>query len=137
MQDVEASLDRLGEMHALVDCELRKLDDRVRMSFFVGYKYSGGGYRVWDLAKKVVESRDVVFFVDSLLSPPLHSSPTLSHDDDPTIQQPPELPHEPKPANMKKPHKPLQPTTMTMTTTTTTTTTQDPTPLRNCSNVSS
>jgi len=27
---------------------LRTLDNRATMSFFVGYKYDGGGYRVWD-----------------------------------------------------------------------------------------
>ena len=33
------------------------------MCFFVGYKYDGGGYRVWDPKRRVVaESRDVVFF---------------------------------------------------------------------------
>ena len=29
---------------------LKKLDDRVQMCFFVGYKYAGG-YRVWDQAQ--------------------------------------------------------------------------------------
>ena len=41
--------------------KLKKLDDWVRMCFFVGYKYGGGGYRVWDpKGKAVVESRDIV-----------------------------------------------------------------------------
>src|SRR6267154_1452795 len=106
--------------------KLKKLDDRARMCFFVGYKYSGGGYRVWDPAKKViVESRDVVFFEDGLPSPPLHSSSTPSNDDDEAaIQQPLEPSHKPTPADVKKPHEPLQlsappPPTLT---------TQDPVP---------
>ena len=33
---------------------LRKLDDRATMCFFVGYKYEGGGYRVWDPKRRVV-----------------------------------------------------------------------------------
>ena len=37
---------------------LKKLDDRATMCFFVGYKYEGGGYRVWDPKRRViVESR--------------------------------------------------------------------------------
>jgi hypothetical protein len=28
--------------------KLKKLDDRATMCYFVGYKYGGGGYRVWD-----------------------------------------------------------------------------------------
>jgi hypothetical protein len=38
---------------------LKKLDDRATVWFFVGYKYQGGGYRVWDPERPVVvESRD-------------------------------------------------------------------------------
>jgi len=33
---------------------LKKLDDRATMCFFVGYKYDGGGYRVWDPERRVV-----------------------------------------------------------------------------------
>src|SRR5258706_6870592 len=63
--------------------KLRKLDNRARMCFFVGYKYSGGGYRVCDPEKKaIVEYRDVAFFEDGLPSPPLHSSPMPSNDND-------------------------------------------------------
>ena len=52
--------------------KLQKLDDWARMCCFVGYKYGGGGYRVWDPKGKVmVESRDVVFFEDSLPPPTL------------------------------------------------------------------
>jgi transposase InsO family protein len=29
--------------------KLKKLDDRATMCYFVGYKYGGGGYQVWDL----------------------------------------------------------------------------------------
>jgi len=50
--------------------KLRKLDARSRICFFVGYKYEGGGYRVWDPRKGVVvESRDVVFKEDGLPPP--------------------------------------------------------------------
>ena len=43
--------------------KLKKLDDRAKMCFFVGYKYGGGGYRVWDpKGKVVVESRDILFY---------------------------------------------------------------------------
>ena len=39
-----------------------KLDDRTTMCFFVGYKYEGGGYQVWDPKRRVVvESRYLVF----------------------------------------------------------------------------
>ena len=96
--------------------KLKKLDDQVRMCFVVGYKYSGGGYRVWDPEKRVIiKSRDVVFFENSLPLPPLHSLPTPNNDDDqPIVQQPPEHLCEPMPVNMKQPHKQLQqPTTMT------------------------
>ena len=50
--------------------KLRKLDDHARMCVFVGYKYGGGGYRVWDPRRSVVvKSRDVIFFEDSLPMP--------------------------------------------------------------------
>ena len=52
--------------------KLWKLDDWARMCCFIGYKYGGGSYRVWDLNRKVVvESRDVVFFKDGLPLPTL------------------------------------------------------------------
>ena len=42
------------------------------MCLFVGYKYGGGGYWVWDLRRHVVvESRDIVFFEDGLPQPTL------------------------------------------------------------------
>lgn len=47
--------------------KLKKLDDRATMCFFGGYKYGGGGYRVWDPRKSVVvESRDVTLRVAHL-----------------------------------------------------------------------
>ena len=50
--------------------KLRKLDDRARMCVFIGYKYGGGGYRVWDPRRSVVvKSRDVIFFEDGLPTP--------------------------------------------------------------------
>jgi len=33
---------------------LKKLDDRATVCFFVGYKYEGGSYRVWDPKRQVV-----------------------------------------------------------------------------------
>ena len=72
--------------------KLQKLDDRARMCCFVGYKYGGGGYRVWDpKGKVVVESRDVVFFEDGLPPPTLadvkatEPEPTTSDDEPLTI----------------------------------------------------
>ena len=42
---------------------LRKLDDRETMCSFMGHKYDGGGYRVWDPKRRVaVEFREIVFF---------------------------------------------------------------------------
>ena len=68
--------------------KLKKLDDQVRMCFVVGYKYSGGGYRVWDPEKRVIiKSRDVVFFEDSLPSPPFHSLLMPNDNDDQAIVQ--------------------------------------------------
>lgn len=47
------------------------------MCFFVGYKYGGGGYRVWDPKKRaVVETRDVIFFEGRLPAPLLREAPT-------------------------------------------------------------
>ena len=105
--------------------KLKKLDDQVRMCFVVGYKYSGGGYRVWDPEKKVVvKSRDVVFFEDGLPSPPLHSLLMPNNNNDqPIVQQLPEHLCKPTPVNVKQLHKQLQ-----QSMTTTTTTTQDPAP---------
>jgi hypothetical protein len=64
---------------------LKKLDDRATMCFFVGYKYEGGGYRVWDPKRRVVlESRDVVFFEDGLPPPTLNNlSSQLVDEDEP------------------------------------------------------
>jgi transposase InsO family protein len=79
--------------------KLKKLDDRASMCFFVGYKYGGGGYRVWDPKRKVVvESRDITFFEDGLPPPTLHQSATPADDaDKPVVQQPPNI-GEPTPA---------------------------------------
>jgi len=47
--------------------KLKKLDDHARFCVFVGYKYRGGGYHVWDPEREVVvESQDIVFFEGSL-----------------------------------------------------------------------
>ena len=69
-----AHLRAFGALCSVVDplVKLKKLDDHARMCFFVGYKYGGGGYWVWDLKGGVlVESRDVVFFEDGLPPPTL------------------------------------------------------------------
>ena len=58
-QDV-SHLHAFGASCAIVEPKerLRKLDDRMTVYFFVGYKYNGGGYRVWDRKRRVVaESR--------------------------------------------------------------------------------
>jgi len=87
--------------------KLKKLDERARMCFFVGYKYGGGGYRVWDpKGKVVVESRDILFYEDGLPPPTLSEArtqpPPVVHaiDDEPlaepvSIQQPPPVDPEP------------------------------------------
>jgi transposase InsO family protein len=68
---------------------LKKLDDRATMCFFVGYKYEGGGYRVWDPKRRVVlESRDVVFFEDGLPPPTLNNLSSQLVDDDEPVTQP-------------------------------------------------
>ena len=49
--------------------KLRKLDDRASMCVFVGYKYGGGGYRVWDPRRSImIESQDITFWEDGLLA---------------------------------------------------------------------
>ena len=61
---------------------LRKLDDRATMCFIVGYKYEGGGYRVWHpKSQVVVESGDVAFFEGRLPSPILNDPPPWSVDE--------------------------------------------------------
>jgi hypothetical protein len=72
---------------------LKKLDDRATMLFFVGYKYGGGGYKVWDPKRRVVvESRHVIFFEGGLPLPTLceFASPTIN-DDKPIVQPPPDV----------------------------------------------
>ena len=99
--------------------KLKKLDDRTNMCFFLGYKYGGGGYRVWRPEMKVVvEARDVVFFEEGLPSSPLHLS-TQDDDDDPMTQQPPEQSNKSVPIDTNQPREPAPapapPTTTTMT----------------------
>jgi len=68
---------------------LRKFDDRAIMYFCVGYKYQGGGYRIWDPKRQVVvESRDIVFFEDGLPSPTLNDPPPRPVDEDESVAQP-------------------------------------------------
>ena len=69
-----AHLRAFGAPCSMVDLlvKLKKLDNCVRMCFFISYKYGGGGYQVWDPKGGVlVELRDVVFFEDSLPPPTL------------------------------------------------------------------
>jgi len=67
---------------------LKQLDDRVTMCPFVGYKYEGGGYRIWDPKRQVVvESTDVVFF-DVLPSPTLNDLPPRPVDEGESVTQP-------------------------------------------------
>lgn len=59
--------------------KLRKLDERVSMCFFIGYKYGGGGYRVWDPKRQaVIKTHNVVFFKEGLPAPLLHEVPVLT-----------------------------------------------------------
>ena len=70
--------------------KLRKLDDWASMCVFVGYKYRGGGYRVWDLKKLiVVETRDITLYEDGLPLPMYRELAALADDiDEPVMQVP-------------------------------------------------
>lgn len=62
-------LHTFGALCAIVEPKerLKMLEERATMCFFAGYKYGGGGYRVWDPNRlNVVESRE-----DSSPSPTL------------------------------------------------------------------
>ncbi len=65
--------------------KLNRLDDWAKMCVFIGYKYGGGGYRVWDLrvpgVPGVVETRDMTFFEEGLPSPTYHDLATRLTDD--------------------------------------------------------
>lgn len=66
--------------------KLKKLDDRARMCMFIGYKYGGESYRVWDpRGSTVVETRDVSFFEEGLPSPTYHDLATRPRDDAQTL----------------------------------------------------
>ena len=59
------------------------------MCFFIGYKYEGGGYRVWDPKRRVVvESKDIVFFEDGLPPPTLNEARLQQNDADEPVAQP-------------------------------------------------
>jgi len=81
-----AHLHAFGAPRAVVQPleELRKLDARSRMGFFVGYKYEGGGYRVWDHAWGSSSRPELSF------SPPpaLNESHQQSADADELVVQP-------------------------------------------------
>ena len=89
---------------------LRKLYNRATICFFVGYKYEGGGYRVWDPKRRVVvESRDLVFVEDGLPPPTLNDSrPQPIDEDEPTTQ--PALGHTTEPTTLPAayPHRPYR-----------------------------
>jgi hypothetical protein len=69
--------------------KLKKLDNRAVMCIFVGYKYSGGGYRVWDLRKSVVvECRDITFFEDGLPPPTFHNLASCPDNADKVLTKP-------------------------------------------------
>jgi hypothetical protein len=69
--------------------KLKKLDDWVVMCVFVGYKYSGGGYRVWDPRKSaVVECRDIMFFEDGLPPPTFRDLASRPDDADEVLTKP-------------------------------------------------
>jgi len=73
---------------AKLSAKLKKLDDRARFCVFVRYKYSGGGYRVWDPEREVVvESQDMIFFEDGLPPPALHDTTGFDADADEPLKQ--------------------------------------------------
>ena len=57
---------------------LKKLDDSMTMCFFMGYKYKGGSYRVWDLKRQVVVKLETLF---SLRKACCHPPLTTHHFD--------------------------------------------------------
>jgi len=58
------------------------------MCYFVGCKYDGGSYRVWDPKRRVVPSpKTLFFFEDGLLSPTLNDLPPRPVDDDESVTQ--------------------------------------------------
>ena len=69
--------------------KLRKLDNCSSMCFFIGYKYGGGGYRVWDPKRQVViETCDVVFFEGGLPEPVLCEGISSADDRAPNVVVP-------------------------------------------------
>jgi len=74
--------------------KLKKLDDCARFCVFVGYKYGGGGYHIWDPEREVVvESQDMIFFEDSLPPPTLHDTTGFDADADEPLKQVTPLDH--------------------------------------------
>jgi hypothetical protein len=67
------------------------------MCVFIGYKYGGGGYRVWDpRAGEVVETRDVTFFEEGLPPPTIGEAVApASESQDDLPQQRVDAPDEP------------------------------------------
>jgi len=75
-------------MIAELSTRLKKLDDRAKFCVFVGYKYGGGSYRVWDPEREVVvELWDVIFFEDGLPPPTLHDTTSFNADADEPLKQ--------------------------------------------------
>ena len=115
----------LAELHAFsAPCaivslseKLKKLDDWASMCVFVGYKYGGGGYRVWDLRKSImVETRDITFYEDGLPPPTYRELATQADDADEPVMHAPV----PSPAGFipptvaQAPVLPVPPATMTV-----------------------
>ena len=91
-----ADLWAFGALCAIAEpsAKLKKLDDHARFCVFVGYKYGGGGYRIWDPEREVVvESQDVIFFEGGLPPPTLHNMTGFDTDADEPLEQVTPLDH--------------------------------------------
>ena len=61
--------------------ERSKLDDKTKQCIFLGYGHEEFGYRLWDpVDKKVIRSRDVIFFEDQTIKDFDKSKKTVSLD---------------------------------------------------------
>jgi len=102
-------------MIAEPSARLKKLDDCAKFCVFVGYKYGGGGYHVWDPEREVVvESWDVIFFEDGLPPPALHDTTGFNTDADEPLKQSRPMDHVSLQTILMQVHAPL-PVRMPMT----------------------